>query len=156
MQALYRSVVEDVPSGDYEKPLGKAEIVRGGKDVTIAGFGAQIRVIERASNEAMSKFGISCEIIDLRTLLPWDIECVVQSVQKTGKFIISHEAPITCGLGAEISATVQEKCFLNLEAPIKRVCGYDIPFPLVFEKYYLPDELKLLNAICETVEFAKD
>jgi len=149
-------MVEDVPSGDYEIPLGKAEIIQTGKDVTIIGWGAQLRVIERATSVAMSKYGIHCEIIDLRTLMPWDIDCVVQSVEKTGKVIITHEAPISCGLGAEISATVQEKCFLYLEAPIKRVCGYDIPFPLVFEKYYLPDEVKLLDAICEVFEFAKD
>ena len=105
---------------------------------------------------AMSKYGISCEIIDLQTLMPWDIHSVVQSVQKTGKLIVSHEAPISFGLGAEISATVHETCFLSLEAPVRRVCGYDIPFPLVFEKYYLPDELKLLDAIRETVEYAKD
>jgi 2-oxoisovalerate dehydrogenase E1 component beta subunit len=83
--------------------------MKAGTDVTIVGWGAQLRIIEKACSRAESDFGISCEIIDLRTLMPWDINCVIESVQKTGKMIISHEAPISCGLGAEISSVVQER-----------------------------------------------
>eukprot|EP00565_Helicotheca_tamesis_P008493 CAMPEP_0185725422 /NCGR_PEP_ID=MMETSP1171-20130828/1697_1 /TAXON_ID=374046 /ORGANISM="Helicotheca tamensis, Strain CCMP826" /LENGTH=431 /DNA_ID=CAMNT_0028393555 /DNA_START=52 /DNA_END=1347 /DNA_ORIENTATION=- len=152
---LYRSAVEDVPDEPYKIPLGKAEIIRSGTDVTVVGWGSQLRVLEKACNLASEKFGIECELIDLRTLLPWDAETVIQSVEKTGKLVVSHEAPITCGFGAEVVSTIQEKCFLSLEAPLKRVCGYDTPFPLVFEKYYVPDEWKNLDAIKEVVEFAQ-
>jgi len=97
--------------------------------------------------------GISVELIDLRTLLPWDQETVINSVKKTGKCIVTHEAPITCGFGAEISAKIQEKCFDYLEAPVRRVAGYDTPFPCVFETLYLPDKTKLFEAIKETVNY---
>mmetsp|Transcript_65275 Transcript_65275/g.96540 ORF Transcript_65275/g.96540 Transcript_65275/m.96540 type:complete len:420 (+) Transcript_65275:166-1425(+) len=152
---LYRSAVEDVPDEPYTIPLGKAEILRTGSDVTVVGWGGQLRVLEKACQLAFDQFGIECELIDLRTLLPWDTETVVESVNKTGKLVVSHEAPITCGFGAEVVSRVQEECFLSLEAPLKRVCGYDTPFPLVFEKYYVPDELKNLEAIKEVVEYAR-
>lgn len=89
--------------------------------------------------ERAKAVGISCEVIDLRTILPWDQETVLESVKKTRKCIVTHEAPITCGYGAELTSTIQEKAFDYLEAPVKRVCGYDTPFPLVFEPLYLPD-----------------
>ena len=136
-------------------PLGKAEILREGNDVTVVGWGGQLRVLEKACDMAERERGVSCEIIDLRTILPWDVDCVVESVSKTGKLVVSHEAPITCGVGAEIVATVQEQCFLSLQAPIRRVCGYDTPFPLVYEKFYVPDELKNLAAIIDVVEYAQ-
>jgi 2-oxoisovalerate dehydrogenase E1 component beta subunit len=104
---------------------------------------------------AQEKHGISCELIDLQTIVPWDMETVEASVRKTGKLVVSHEAPVTCGFGAEVVATIQEGCFWSLEAPIQRVCGYDTPFPLVFEKYYIPDDLKNLEAIKRVVEAAK-
>ena len=97
--------------------------------------------------------GISCEVIDLRTILPWDKETVLNSIKKTGKCLVSHEAPITCGFGSEISSTIQEKAFDYLEAPVKRVCGYDTPFPLVFEPLYLPDRLKIFEGIKDTVGY---
>ncbi|KAL7495272.1 hypothetical protein ACHAWT_003905 [Skeletonema menzelii] len=151
---LYRSAVEEVPDADYEIPLGKAEIMQHGTDVTIVGWGAQLRRLQLATDLA-SKEGISCELIDLRTLLPWDSDTIIRSVKKTGKLIVSHEAPITCGFGAEIAATLQQECFFHLEAPIQRVAGYDTPFPLVSEKYYLPDETKNLDAIRKVMELAK-
>jgi 2-oxoisovalerate dehydrogenase E1 component beta subunit len=150
---LYRQAVEQVPVGDYEVPLGKARVVREGKDVTIVGWGAQIHVLYKACQLAQKELGIECELIDLRTLLPWDTETVVESVKKTGKLIISHEAPKTAGLAAEICATAQEKCFPYLEAPITRVCGYDSPFPLAFEKFYNPDEYKNFEAIKRLVNY---
>jgi 2-oxoisovalerate dehydrogenase E1 component beta subunit len=102
---------------------------------------------------AEKEFGASCEIIDLRTIFPYDEETVLNSVKKTGKCIVTHEAPISGGFGAELAAKIQEKCFLHLEAPVKRVCGYDTPFPLVFEPLYLPDRFKILEAIKETVKY---
>lgn len=154
-KALYRAAVEEVPDGDYEIPLGQAEIMRYGGDVTIVGWGGQLKVLERACDMAKQQYGINAELIDLQTILPWDAETVEESVNKTGKLIVSHEAPVTCGFGAEVVATLQERCFLSLEAPIQRVCGYDIPFPLVFEKYYIPDELKNLEAMRFVCDFAR-
>jgi len=97
--------------------------------------------------------GISCELIDLRTIVPWDVETVVNSVKKTGKCIVSHEAPLNNGFGGEVAAKVQEACFLHLEAPVVRVCGYDTPFPMIFEPFYLPDRFKIFEAIKETVNY---
>jgi 2-oxoisovalerate dehydrogenase E1 component beta subunit len=91
--------------------------------------------------------GISCEIIDLRTLLPWDRDTVVDSVNRTGRLLVSHEAPLTGGFAGEIATTIQEHCFLSLEAPITRVTGLDTPFPLIQEKQYLPDYSKIYEAI---------
>jgi 2-oxoisovalerate dehydrogenase E1 component beta subunit len=153
-KALYRTAVEEVPEHDFEIPLGKAEILREGSDVTVLGWGGQLRVLESACRLALEQYGIQCELIDLQTILPWDVDTVEQSVLKTGKLVVSHEAPITCGFGAEVVASIQERCFLSLEAPIQRVCGYDTPFPLVFEKYYVPDELKNLEAIRHVAEYA--
>jgi len=150
---LYRSAVEEVPTGDYEIEIGKAKIVMEGKDCTVIGYGGQMTVLRKACEKAKAEYGIHCELIDLRSLLPWDVNTVCTSVSKTGRCIISHEAPKTSGFASEISATIQEECFLSLEAPITRVCGYDTPFPLAFEKYYLPDELKVLEAIKSIVKY---
>lgn len=144
---LYRSAVEEVPIGDYTIPIGKARIVKEGKDVTVVGYGAQMHVLATAVALAEEKLGISCELIDLVTIQPWDVETVEASVRKTGRLVVSHEAPKTCGFAAEISAAIQERCFLSLEAPIARVCGYDTPFPLIFEKFYVPDHHKNFEAI---------
>eukprot|EP00657_Telonema_sp_P-1_P012302 TRINITY_DN8798_c0_g1_i1.p1 TRINITY_DN8798_c0_g1~~TRINITY_DN8798_c0_g1_i1.p1 ORF type:complete len:139 (+),score=49.76 TRINITY_DN8798_c0_g1_i1:169-585(+) len=115
--------------------LSKAEVVMEGSDITLVGYGAQVHVMADAVKLASAE-GISCELIDLQTILPWDRTTVCESVLKTGRLLISHEAPITGGFGAELSAYVQENCFLHLEAPIHRVCGADTPFPLAHEKYY--------------------
>jgi 2-oxoisovalerate dehydrogenase E1 component beta subunit len=153
-KALYRTAVEDVPVGDYEIPLQRADIMRHGHDVTVVGWGGQLRRLEVACDLAEQN-GVSCELIDLQTILPWDKETVVKSVLKTGKLVVSHEAPITGGFGAEIVSSVQDACFWSLQAPIQRVCGYDTPFPLVHERYYIPDELKNLQAILNCMDAAK-
>lgn len=150
---LYRSAVEDVPVGDYEIPLGVGKVVREGSDVTLVAWGPQVNVLVKAADMAFSESGISCEVIDLRTLLPWDQRLVCESVAKTGRLIVSHEAPVTSGFAAEISAKVQQECFLNLEAPILRVCGLDTPFPLAFEKFYMPDALKVYEGIKSVVNY---
>ena len=151
-KVLYRAAVEDVPDEDYEIELGKGEIMRQGTDVTVVGWGGQLRVLEKACDLAEQN-GISCELIDLKTLAPWDVEIVTESVMKTGKLVVSHEAPLTGGFAAEISSTIQEECFLSLEAPVQRVCGADTPFPLVFEKYYVPDDLKNFEAIKKVMNY---
>jgi 2-oxoisovalerate dehydrogenase E1 component beta subunit len=151
-KVLYRIAEEDVPVEDYEIPLGKAEVLQEGTDITVIGYGLQLRQIRMAVQMAEEE-GISCEVIDLRTILPWDKETVLNSIKKTGKCLVSHEAPITCGFGSEISSTIQEKAFDYLEAPVKRVCGYDTPFPLVFEPLYLPDRLKIFEGIKDTVGY---
>ncbi|URE35605.1 Transketolase, C-terminal domain [Musa troglodytarum] len=149
---LYRLAVEEVPEHDYMLPLSEAEVIRQGSDITLVGWGAQLSVLEQACVEA-AKEGISCELIDLRTLIPWDKETVEASVRKTGKLLVSHEAPVTGGFGAEISASIAESCFLRLEAPIARICGLDTPFPLVYEQFYMPTKNKILDAIKATVNY---
>eukprot|EP00698_Gefionella_okellyi_P005663 TRINITY_DN15132_c0_g1_i1.p1 TRINITY_DN15132_c0_g1~~TRINITY_DN15132_c0_g1_i1.p1 ORF type:complete len:368 (-),score=41.38 TRINITY_DN15132_c0_g1_i1:76-1041(-) len=149
---LYRASSAEVPIGHYELPLGQADIVTTGKDVTLVGWGAQVSVLSEAVKMA-AEDGVDCELIDLQTIQPWDYETVCKSVQKTGRLIVSHEAPVTCGFGAEIAATVQERCFLHLEAPVKRVCGYDTPFPLVHEPFYVPSALKVYEAIKQTLKY---
>lgn len=109
-------------------------------------------MLEQACEDA-AKDGISCELIDLRTLIPWDKETVEASVSKTGKLLVSHEAPITGGFGAEIAASITERCFQRLEAPVARVCGLDTPFPLVYEPFYMPTKNKILDAIKATVNY---
>ncbi|WP_168014480.1 alpha-ketoacid dehydrogenase subunit beta [Halomonas salinarum] len=143
---LYRASTGEVPESDYQLPLGEAEVVKEGRDITLLAWGAQMEVIEEAA-ELAEKEGISCEIIDLRSILPWDVETVATSVLKTGRLVISHEAPLTGGFAGEIAATIQERCFLYLESPISRVTGLDTPFPLTLEKEYLPDRLKVFEAI---------
>ena len=149
---LYRASVGEVPDEDYRLPLGDAEVIKEGTDVTVLGWGAQMEVIDQAVERA-EKDGISCEVIDLRTILPWDVETVANSVFKTGRLVVTHEAPRTGGFAGEIAATIQERCFLYLESPIARVTGMDTPFPLVLEKEHLPNHLKVYEAIRASVEF---
>jgi 2-oxoisovalerate dehydrogenase E1 component beta subunit len=151
-KALYRAAVGEVPEQDYVLPLGVAEVVQQGTDITLLGWGAQMVQIVKAAEKAAAD-GISCEVIDLCTLLPWDRETVSASVCKTGRLLISHEAPLTGGFAGEIAATIQEQCFLNLEAPITRVTGLDTPFPLIQEKHYLPDDLKIYEGIKSSLAF---
>lgn len=149
---LYRAATGEVPDGEYFLPLGEAEVLREGNDITIVAWGAQIPVIEQAADMA-EKDGVSCELIDLRSLLPWDRDTVTASVRKTGRLIINHEAPRTSGFGAEITASLQETCFLYLESPVMRITGPDTPFPLALEKEYLPDHLKTYEAIQASLHY---
>ncbi len=112
-----------------------------------------MRVLQSAASMAEEALGITCEVIDLRTLYPYDFDIIKQSVLKTGRALISHEAPITSGLGSELSARIQEECFLSLEAPIKRICGYDTPFPHIHEPLYYPDRFKIFEGIIETIKY---
>lgn len=150
---IYRALKEDVPEEEYTIPLGQAHVSRIGKDLTLIGWGAQHHQNLEAAEKLHSDYQIDVEVINLRTLNPLDIPCIVSSVQKTGRCVISHEAPLTCGFGAEITAILAEKCFLNLEAPIKRCCGLDTPFPHTLEHEYLPDANRVIQAVLETIHY---
>ncbi|KAJ3145524.1 hypothetical protein HDU89_007020 [Geranomyces variabilis] len=151
---LYRAAVEQVPEGDYTLPLGKAEVLKQGNDVTVVGWGSQLYVLETAIAMLEKEIpGISVELIDLRSVLPWDVETIEKSVNKTGRLVIAHEAPVTSGFGAEIAATIQERCFLRLEAPVQRVAGWDIPFPLIFEKFYVPSAIRCVKGIKRALNY---
>jgi 2-oxoisovalerate dehydrogenase E1 component beta subunit len=126
--------------------------VRQGGDVTLVTYGATVHVAEEAA-ETAGREGIHVEVIDLRTLWPLDIETVIQSVEKTGRAIVLHEAPRTCGFGAELAALIQEKAFLHLESPVSRVTGFDTPFPYALEKIYIPDADRTLKAIVAAASF---
>ncbi|MGB3863039.1 MAG: alpha-ketoacid dehydrogenase subunit beta [Candidatus Aminicenantaceae bacterium] len=150
---LYRAGRQDVPDDDYEIPLGTAKVVREGEGLTIICWGAMVPQAQEAA-DAVEKEEIFPEIIDLRTLSPLDHETIIQSVQHTGRALIVHEAPKTCGLGAEIAALINEKALLNLEAPVLRITGQDIVVPLPkSEDYYYPSPARIVRGIKKTMEF---
>ena len=138
----------EVPDGHYTVPIGKAEIRRSGKDVTVIAYGTMVYVAEAAAEET----GIDAEIIDLRSLLPLDLDTIVQSVKKTGRCVMVHEATLTSGFGAEVVSLVQEQCFYHLEAPIARVAGWDTPYPHAQEWDYFPGPARLGQALVEVME----
>jgi 2-oxoisovalerate dehydrogenase E1 component beta subunit len=137
-----------VPEGYYTVPLGKAAVVREGRAVTVLVYGTMVHVAQAAAEET----GIDAEIIDLRTLLPLDIDTIIDSVKKTGRCVIAHEATRTCGFGAELSALVQENCFYHLEAPIVRVTGWDTPYPHAHEWDYFPGPSRLADAMRQALQ----
>ena len=143
---IYRTVRGDVPDEDYTVPIGKANVPREGEDVTVFAYGAMLHVALEAAELAAAK-GIRVEVVDIRTLLPFDIDTMLSSVKKTGKVVIVHEACKTCGFGAEIAAQIAERALLHLEAPIIRVAGFDVPFPYALENDYMPNANRVLNAI---------
>lgn len=149
---IYRAAKSDVPEGDYTVPLSEAKVVRPGSQVTVIAWGAMLYEAIEAANQAAAQ-GIDCEVLDLRTLWPVDIDAIVTSVKKTGRVVIVHEAPRSCGFGAELVALINEKAFLHLEAPPVRVTGYDTPFPYTLEMDYLPLAGRIVPAIVETAKF---
>ncbi len=150
---LYRAGRQEFPDHAYEIPLGLAKIVREGEDLTIIAWGSMIPVAQQAA-ENMEKEDIYPEIIDLRTLSPMDRDTIIQSVKKTGRVLIVHEAPKTCGLGAEIAAFINEEALFSLEAPILRVTGYDITIPMPkSEDFYFPNPERVRYAINKIMEF---
>ncbi len=149
---IYRSVKEEVPLERYTIPIGKAELARMGKDITLIGWGAQHHQNMQAALEMIEE-GIDVEVLNLRTLNPLDETAIIASVQKTGRCVVADEAPKTMGFSAEIAATIMEKCFLYLEAPVERCCGLDTPFPHTLEDQYLPDAYKVRRAIIDTMEY---
>lgn len=147
---LYRTIEEEVPVGEHFLDLEKAEVLKEGKDLTIVSWGAQVRKILELV-ESMED--VDVEVIDLQTILPWDRETVIQSVMKTGRLIVSHEASLTGGFGSEIAATVQEECFLHLDAPVTRVCSPDAPFPHVHENIFMPNMTRMRESIINIMNF---
>jgi len=150
---LYTGPFQEVPEEDYVLPLEKAEVIREGKDVTVVSWGAILHECDEAAKLAHEQDGISVEIIDLQTILPWDRETIAKSVEKTGKLIVCHEATLTNGFGAEIIASITEHCFLHLEAPPRRITSYDAPFPHVLERFLVPNRHRLYENIKELANF---
>jgi pyruvate dehydrogenase E1 component beta subunit len=148
---LYRRARMEVPDEDYTVPFGKARIAREGDDVTIIAWSAAVEVCERAA-EQLAGEGISVEVIDLRTLVPLDIETMTQSVMRTGRAVVVHEAVLSAGFGAEVAATLQEECFFSLDAPVARVASYDTPYPPgSMEGAWLPSAPRVVAAVHRTL-----
>ncbi len=138
----------EVPEDYYRIPLGEAKVVAQGDDVTLLAWGTMVHVAQAAAARSPT----SCEVIDLRSLLPLDLEAIVASVQKTGRCVVVHEAPRTSGYGGELAAQIMEECFWQLEAPVERVTGWDTPFPHTLEWEYFPSQERVMEAIARTME----
>lgn len=149
---VYRSFREEVSEDDYAIEIGKAKVVNEGSDLTIVTWGASLFECLGAMDNAPDDVDI--ELIDLRTIFPMDIDTIAESVEKTGRCIVVHEAPLTGGMGAEVSARIQERCFLHLEAPVQRVTGFDTIMPFYkLENEYLVDAKRIVSAIAETLAY---
>ncbi|MFB6105186.1 MAG: alpha-ketoacid dehydrogenase subunit beta [Halobacteriaceae archaeon] len=148
---IYRSFREDVPEDAYEVPLGEATVRREGSDLSLFTYGAMTRPsLEAAENVE----DVDVEVVDLRTTKPLDVEAITESFKKTGRAVVVHEAPKTGGMGAEIATTIQEEALLYQEAPVKRITGFDVPYPLAaLEDYYLPEAARIEDGIEEVMEF---
>jgi pyruvate dehydrogenase E1 component beta subunit len=150
---IYRSLKEEVPEDEYVIPLGEARIVLEGTDITLITWGAMLQPTLQAA-AMMEKNGTSAEVLDLRTLAPLDTDAMIHSVQKTHRALVVHEAPATCGVGAEIVARINEKALVHLEAPVERVTGFDTVMPLSkLEKYYLPNAERVVGAANRIINF---
>ena len=149
---VYRAAKGDVPEGDYTVELGKAKVVRPGSQVTLLAYGAKTHIALEAARKAESE-GVDVEVVDLRSLVPLDIDTIVTSVQKTGRVVIVQEAPRTGGFAGELMALINERAFLSLEAPMARVTGWDTPFPYTLDLEYLPSAERVLDALRKTVRY---
>jgi pyruvate dehydrogenase E1 component beta subunit len=149
---VYRSFKEEVPEDEYTIEIGRASVLSEGSDVTVVTWGATVfQCLEALDNVPEDA---SVELIDLRTIWPIDVETITESVRKTGRCVVVHEAPKTAGLGAEISSLIQEHCFLQLEAPVQRVAGFDVPMPYYkLENNYLPDAKRITQSIRECLAY---
>ncbi|KAL8767097.1 MAG: hypothetical protein Q9209_006324 [Squamulea sp. 1 TL-2023] len=152
-KVLYRAAVEQVPLDAYELPIDQAEVVKQGKDVTIISYGHPLYTCSSAIAAAEKDFDISIELIDLRSLYPWDKECVLTSVRKTGRAIVVHESMVNAGVGAEVAATIQEGAFLTLEAPVQRIAGWSTHMGLVYERFNIPDVTRIYDAIKKSIDY---
>lgn len=153
-KALYRLFKEDVPEKMETLPIGQAQVVQKGSELTIVSYGASLRACLEAAEMLQEEDGVKPEIIDLLTVSPLDATLVVESVKNTGRVMVVHEGPRTCGLGAEVVARINEAALLYLEAPIKRVTGFDTPIPYFSkERFYIPDADRILNAAREVLSF---
>jgi 2-oxoisovalerate dehydrogenase E1 component beta subunit len=149
---IYRASRGEVPEEDYELPLGRAAVTREGTQVTLIAWSGMVSIADQAAVLAEAA-GISAEVLDLRTLMPFDLDAILTSVKKTGRCVIVHEAPRTCGFGAELIASIQERAIEHLEAPILRVTGLDTPFPYSLEHEYMPNADRVMSAIRQTLEW---
>jgi pyruvate dehydrogenase E1 component beta subunit len=151
---VYRAIKTEVPEETYTIPLGKARVVQEGSDLTLIAWGAQVRTVKDAAQKLEAEGVARVEVVDVRTLSPFDYETVVASVSKTGRAIIVHEAPRTCGFGAEISAQIMERAVLHLQAPVQRITGFDTIAPLAkLEDYYQPDAGTVVDAAKDLLKF---
>ncbi|MDY6770445.1 MAG: alpha-ketoacid dehydrogenase subunit beta [Candidatus Nanohaloarchaea archaeon] len=149
---IYRAFKEDVPNDEHTTPIGEADVKREGSDVTVVSWGAMLQEALDTADKLEGE--IDVEVIDLRTISPMDMETIEESVDKTGRCVVVHEAPQTCGVGAEISARLTEDDILHLEAPVKRVTGFDTIFPMYkLEEKYLPDSFRVEKAVREVHTF---
>jgi 2-oxoisovalerate dehydrogenase E1 component beta subunit len=146
---VYRAARGEVPDGEYTVALETASVVRQGRHVTVLAYGAMLYEALDAASKAAEK-GVEAEVIDLRTLWPVDINTIIESVKRTGRLVVVHEAPRTCGFGAELITLVTERCFYHLEAPPVRVTGFDTPFPYTLEMEYLPLSHRIVPALLES------
>ena len=149
---IYRASRGDVPEGDFTVPLSQANVIREGEQVTIIAYGAMVPIAQEAAKKAEEQ-GISCEVLDLRTLVPLDVDTMIASVTKTGRVVVLHEAPKTCGYGAELVATICERAMQYLEAPVVRVAGFDTPFPYSLEHEYMPNADRVLGGVRQALEW---
>lgn len=150
---IYRSVKQEVPDEAYTIPIGKAKVVSQGKDITLVSYGAQMKEAQAAAGRLKAD-NISVELIDLRTIYPYDKETVLESVKKTGRFLVVHEGPSTFGVGAEMIATVTQSCFTELLAPPQRICGADTIFPLPrAEANYMVTVERIVNKVKKMVSY---
>ena len=150
---LYRAAVEQVPNETYYLPLSKAEVVKPGKDLTIVSYGHPLYTCSAAITAAEKDLDVSIELIDLRTIYPWDRPTVLESVRKTGRAMVVHESMVNAGVGAEVAATIQEGAFLRLEAPVGRVGGWSVHTALAFERFNIPDVARVYDMIKRTLDY---
>ena len=155
-KVLYRAAVEQVPIEPYEIPLSQAEIIKEGRDMTVISYGQPLYLCWSAISAAEKDLGISIELVDLRTLYPWDKKTVLKSVQKTGRAIIVHESMMNAGIGAEVAATIQEGAFLRLEAPVQRLGGWATHMGLVFETFNIPDVTSEFDIVLDYCTLTQD
>ena len=144
----YRLIKDEVPEGEYLVPLGQARVVCPGDDVTVIAWSAQVEVARKAAGVLAAEHALSAEVLDLRSLVPLDIEAIVSSVERTGRAVVVQEAPLSAGFAAEVVATICEETFYSLEAPVARVSGYDVPYPVgMLEDRYVPDVDRVVAAV---------
>lgn len=150
---IYRAFKQEVPEKDYTIPFGKAQVVREGKDVTLISYGAMLHIAVKGAEMAQEKVGIDCEVIDLRSLVPLDLNSIENSVKKTGRMISVTEAPSNSSFASELSALVAERWIEYMEAPILRITGFNVPFPYTLEHDYLPSPERIFDAIKRVYNF---
>lgn len=153
-KALYRAFREEVPEEPETFPIGKARVVCEGDDITLIGYGAMVRVLEEAADELRDQDGVNAEVVDLISLAPMDTETLVASVAKSGRAIVVHEGPRRCGIGSEVAARLAESALDHLEAPVRRITGFDVQFPyFARERAFMPNSDRVVQAARELLEY---